>query len=127
MASRKSVRAALATVIVAFLAATLSFSGAGVEPTQQDDGVAAVIARYQTTIPEQMAEEHVPGLALAVVDGDGVVWQQGFGRTDDHGGTAVNVDTIFSVQSMSKVFTATAIMQATKAGSATARSTATSY
>lgn len=63
-----------------------------------------------------MAKEHVPGLALALVDGDEVVWEQGFGRTDDHGGTPVTVDTIFSVQSMSKVFTATAVMQAVQAG-----------
>ena len=63
-----------------------------------------------------MAHEHVPGLALALVDGDRVVWQQGFGSTDSDGGTPVTVDTIFSVQSMSKTFTATAVMQAVQAG-----------
>ena len=63
-----------------------------------------------------MAEQHVPGLAVAVVDGDRVVWQQGFGSTDDDGATPVTADTIFSVQSMSKTFTATAVMQAVQAG-----------
>ena len=116
MGSRRLARAALLTVVMTLLAAGSSASGAGAEPGQQDDGVTAVIERYRATIPEQMAEEHVPGLSVAVVDGDRVVWQQGFGRTDDHGGTAVDVDTIFSVQSMSKVFTATAVMQAVEAG-----------
>ncbi len=44
-----------------------------------DAGTAAVIAAYQTRIPELMAEQNVPGLAVAVVDGDHVLWAQGFG------------------------------------------------
>jgi CubicO group peptidase (beta-lactamase class C family) len=34
------------------------------------------------------------------------MWQQGFGSTDSDGRTPVTVDTIFSVQSMSKALTA---------------------
>ena len=74
-----------------------------------------VIARYQAQIPQLMAEQGVPGLALALVDGDRVVWQQGFGSTGRRRQPGVG-DTIFSVQSMSKVFTATAVMQAVQAG-----------
>jgi CubicO group peptidase (beta-lactamase class C family) len=85
-------------------------------PAAQSDGVAAVIASYQATIPELMAQRHIQGLALALVDGDRVVWQQGFGFTDSDGGTPVTVDTMFSVQSMSKTFTATAVMQAVQSG-----------
>jgi CubicO group peptidase (beta-lactamase class C family) len=64
-----------------------------------------------------MDQQDIPGLALAVVDGkrDHVVWQEGFGVTDE-GGSPVTADTIFSVQSMSKVFTATAVMQAVQEG-----------
>lgn len=112
----RAVRATLAAVAAVLLAATTGGVSVGAALAQHDDGVAAVIARYRTTIPELMASEHVPGLSLVLVDGDRVVWQQGFGRTDDDGGTAVTVDTMFSVQSMSKVFTATAVMQAAQAG-----------
>jgi CubicO group peptidase (beta-lactamase class C family) len=63
-----------------------------------------------------MVQEHIPGLALALVDGDRVVWQQGFGHTDDGSSRPVTVDTMFSVQSMSKLFTATAVMQAVQSG-----------
>ena len=82
-----------------------------------DAGVAAVIEDYRARIPELMEQEQIPGLAVAVVDGkrDDVVWQQGFGVTDE-GGTPITIDTIFSVQSMSKVFTATAVMQAVQTG-----------
>ncbi|MFI5100066.1 MAG: serine hydrolase domain-containing protein [Actinomycetes bacterium] len=98
------------------LATTTGGAAAVAAPAAQSDGVAAVIASYQARIPELMAQEHIPGLALAVVDGDGVVWQQGFGSTDSDGGTPVGVDTMFGVQSMSKLFTATAVMQAVQSG-----------
>jgi CubicO group peptidase (beta-lactamase class C family) len=112
MAKRRSVGAMTAAMVGMLLVAG---SGAAA-PAQEDAGVAAVIGRYRATIPELMAEEHVPGLALALVDGDRVVWQQGFGSTEHDGGTPVTAGTIFSVQSMSKVFTATAVMQAVQAG-----------
>jgi CubicO group peptidase (beta-lactamase class C family) len=81
-----------------------------------DPAVAAVIARYQQQIPELMAQQNVPGLSVAVVDGDHVLWEQGFGYTDSDHRTPITTDTIFSVQSMSKLFTATAVMQAVQAG-----------
>ena len=48
-----------------------------------DNAAAAVIARYRERIPELMAEQGVPGLAVALVDGDRVVWVEGFGPADD--------------------------------------------
>jgi CubicO group peptidase (beta-lactamase class C family) len=118
MATRRSALAAMTAAVGLLLTMTPGGATAGGPPeaARQRDGAAAVIASYQAKIPELMAEEHVPGLAVALVDGDHVVWQQGFGSTDSDGGKAVTVDTIFSVQSMSKVFTATAVMQAVQAG-----------
>lgn len=104
---------------VAALAMALSGAGtsrAAVRSPGTADGVSTVIERYRATIPELMAREHVPGLAVVVVDGDHVLWQQGFGTTDTHEGAPVTVDTLFSVQSMSKTFTATAVLQAVQAG-----------
>jgi CubicO group peptidase (beta-lactamase class C family) len=51
-----------------------------------------------------------------VVDGDNVLWAQGFGYTDNDGRTAITADTMFSVQSMSKLFTATGVMKAVQDG-----------
>jgi CubicO group peptidase (beta-lactamase class C family) len=81
-----------------------------------DPGAAAVIARYQARIPQLMAEQEVPGLSVAVVDGHHVLWAEGFGYTDRDRKTPVGVDTIFSVQSMSKLFTSTAVMHAVQDG-----------
>lgn len=81
-----------------------------------DAASAAVIAEYQASIPQQMAEQGVPGLAVVVVDGDHVVWAEGFGRLERDGSAPVTTDTLFSVQSMSKPFTAAAVMIAVQDG-----------
>ena len=85
MAARSSARAAVAAVVGVLLTVTSGGAAAVAAPAGQRDGVAAVIAGYQARIPKLMAQEQIPGLALALVDGDGVVWQQGFGSTDGDG------------------------------------------
>jgi len=63
-----------------------------------------------------MAEQGLPGLAVAVVDDTGILWTEGFGFTDNDHKTAVTPDTIFSVQSTPKTFTASAVMLAMQDG-----------
>jgi CubicO group peptidase (beta-lactamase class C family) len=75
-----------------------------------------VIARYEARIPQLMAEQDIPGLAVALVDKDGVLWTAGFGHLDRDGSGPVTADTMFAVQSMSKNLTATAVMGAVGAG-----------
>ena len=85
-------------------------------PSPAADGAARVIATYRDRIPQLMAEQGIPGLAVALVDRDEVLWTEGFGHLDDAGSPQVTVDTMFSVQSTSKNFTAVAVMQAAGAG-----------
>ncbi|WP_158293019.1 MULTISPECIES: serine hydrolase [Kribbella] len=75
-----------------------------------------MIARYQELIPQLMAEQGVPGLAVALVDRERALWVEGFGYRDHQGGAPVTADTIFSIQSISKLFTATAVLRAVAAG-----------
>ena len=63
-----------------------------------------------------MAEQGIPGLAVALVDADRTLWVEGFGNVDGGGSAPVTAETIFSVQSMSKLFTATAVMRAAAGG-----------
>jgi CubicO group peptidase (beta-lactamase class C family) len=72
----------------------------------------AVIEQYRASIPELMGEQGIPGLAVALVDADQVLWMEGFGHLDGPDSAEVTADTIFSIQSISKLFTATAVMQA---------------
>jgi CubicO group peptidase (beta-lactamase class C family) len=80
------------------------------------DEIAAVIEQYRQEIPERMQQEHVPGLAIVVVDDQNILWAEGFGFTDWDRRTRVTQDTLFSIQSMSKSFTGTAAMFAAQDG-----------
>lgn len=85
-------------------------------PTPVQPSYAADIAALQQAIASEMQQRHIPGLAIALVDGDRVVWQQGFGVTDLTTPAPVDADTLFRAGSISKLFTATALMQLVEAG-----------
>jgi CubicO group peptidase (beta-lactamase class C family) len=111
----RAVRGAVAAALLFGFATSIVPLGSA-PPASAADSAATVIARYRERIPELMAEQGVPGLAVALVDGDRALWVEGFGYRDRQGGAPVTADTIFSVQSMSKLFTATAVMQAVAVG-----------
>jgi CubicO group peptidase (beta-lactamase class C family) len=74
------------------------------------------IARLKERLPEYMTQYNVPGLAIALVDGDKLVWAEGFGFTDSTNQTKVTADTLFGVQSISKTYTATGFLIAVERG-----------
>src|SRR5262249_29694579 len=57
-----------------------------------------------------------PGVAVALVDDQDVIWAGGFGHTDASGRQAVSADTVFSLQSVTKTYTATAFLLAVDQG-----------
>ena len=117
-------RGRVALAVAAALAFSLATSIGPLDSTPRAvaaNPAATVIAKYRARIPELMAEQGVPGLAVALVDRDRTLWVEGFGHVDGGGSAPVTADTIFSVQSMSKLFTATAVMQAVAAGRARPR------
>jgi CubicO group peptidase (beta-lactamase class C family) len=67
-------------------------------------------------IRELIADGGPPGLAIGVCNRDEILWSAGFGRTDAAGGRKVDTRTIFSGQSCSKMFTATATVIAARQG-----------
>jgi CubicO group peptidase (beta-lactamase class C family) len=76
----------------------------------------SIIDKYRTLIPQEMRKQHIPGMAIAIVDDKQVVWSEGFGYTDWDYKTPVTADTPFSIQSMTKSFTAAAVMLAVQEG-----------
>ena len=72
----------------------------------------AVIDRY---VAEQLETLRIPGAALGIVHGDRVVHLQGFGRADGSG-RAMNAQTPSLIGSLTKSFTAVAIMQLVEQG-----------
>jgi CubicO group peptidase (beta-lactamase class C family) len=60
----------------------------------------------------EMKRTSAPGVALAVVDGDRVVFAEGFGLANADTGAPVTPDTLFQIGSVTKPFTAAAIVAA---------------
>jgi CubicO group peptidase (beta-lactamase class C family) len=62
-------------------------------------------------IRQGMDRDHVRGLSIALVDGDTVVWQAGFGVADEKNKTPATPDTLYRVDSVSKVLTAVEVVR----------------
>jgi CubicO group peptidase (beta-lactamase class C family) len=104
----------VALVAPASGAAPQIVSGPGPGPGAEQ--VAPVIENYRQMIREQMKAQRIPGFAIVLVTGDEVLWSEGFGCTDRTCRNPVTVGTPFSIQSMSKAVTATAVMLAVQDG-----------
>lgn len=75
-----------------------------------------IIRVMRDTIPKMMAEKKIAGLSVAIVDEKGIIWEEGFGFTSRDQKNPVTPLTNFSIQSMSKNFTALAILHAVQDG-----------
>ncbi|PDZ38694.1 penicillin-binding protein [Bacillus cereus] len=68
-------------------------------------------------IPEKMKKENVAGVALVVVKDNQILFQKGFGFSDKEKNTPIDPKkTVFRLASISKVFTASAVMQLVEQG-----------
>src|SRR6266700_1734761 len=73
------------------------------------------LTRIDAYVSEQMQADHIPGVALGLVHNDQVVHLRGFGEASQSG-RAVTPHTPFILASVSKSFTALAIMQLVEGG-----------
>ncbi|MGZ6365557.1 MAG: serine hydrolase domain-containing protein [Ktedonobacteraceae bacterium] len=73
------------------------------------------VARIDALITSHMQADHIPGVAVVIVNGSQVIHQRGFGIADSTG-RAVTPQTPFLLGSITKSFTALAIMQLVEAG-----------
>jgi len=80
-------------------------------------GDAQVGRRVDAYVREQMREQHVPGLALAVMRDGKIVKATGYGLADVEDDVAATPGTVFQMGSAAKPITATAVMMLVEAGS----------
>jgi CubicO group peptidase (beta-lactamase class C family) len=64
----------------------------------------------------QAAYQQIPGLSASIVQDQSVVWSGGFGVSDRKSGRAADADTLYSICSVSKLFTSVALLQQRDAG-----------
>jgi CubicO group peptidase (beta-lactamase class C family) len=82
---------------------------AAAEPkkTQFNDALRLV----EMWLEAQAKFDRVPAVSAGVVIGPDLVWKKGFGTIDARGQVAAGADTIYSICSISKLFTSVAVMQ----------------
>jgi CubicO group peptidase (beta-lactamase class C family) len=77
-------------------------------------GSGSNFAEIERFVQDEMAAQRIPGLALGIVEGDRIAYMRGFGSADDSG-REVTPHTPFIIGSVSKSFTALAVMQLVEA------------
>lgn len=80
------------------------------------DRVMAALPQLAAMTRAQIASGGVPGLAIAVVHDDDVVYLEGFGRREMGRSETVDPDTVFQLASMSKPISATVVATLVSAG-----------
>lgn len=100
-------RRVLPLTFVALSAALLAVHRVEAQPAAPEP-----FARAAAAIRAEMQKAGIPGAAVAVVVGDRVVWAQGFGLANVETGAGVTADTLFQVGSITKSFTAAAVLTA---------------
>jgi CubicO group peptidase (beta-lactamase class C family)/D-alanyl-D-alanine dipeptidase len=77
---------------------------------------APVATTLESLIRQEIADKDLPAFSIALVDGNEVVWAQGFGYQDPEHKIPATAHTVYRVGSVSKLFTDIGIMQMVEAG-----------
>src|SRR5262245_43375107 len=67
-------------------------------------------------IRDRLVEGNVPSISVAVARGGQVLWEEGFGFADLEKRVPATADTVYSLASISKPFTATGLMTLVERG-----------
>lgn len=96
----------IATFFLGFSAATLSAAAA----QSPEDALASRLSAAEALIDARLAKETVPGAAIGIIHDQDLVWSHQYGVESLESGAPVTDDTLFSICSISKLFTGVAAM-----------------
>jgi len=86
-----------------------AFSFASAREQNDSTDIQRRLDRLAVSLEQRRQELHIPGMAIAVVQGDEVILARGFGLADVEKKEPVTPETLFSIGSTTKAFTATLI------------------
>jgi len=72
---------------------------------------AEAVREIERLVATEMEQQGIVGLSIALVDGERIVWADGFGWADRDRRVPATAETVYRMGSVSKVFTGTAVMQ----------------
>jgi CubicO group peptidase (beta-lactamase class C family) len=84
---------------------TVGHSQNSAEVTRHDS-IGAIMTDLKKFIPEYLQIQNIPGVSIALVNDNNIVWADGFGFVNSITKKRVNTNTLFEVASISKVVTA---------------------
>jgi CubicO group peptidase (beta-lactamase class C family)/D-alanyl-D-alanine dipeptidase len=124
MQEKPRISSALVGSLLASVALALTLSIACSDTLADDRGpniparkdYARIVQTLKPFIEREMAEKRLPGLSIAIIDDQQIVWAEGFGMTDPHTGKPATAETVYRIGSVSKLFTDIAIMQLVERG-----------
>lgn len=101
-------RRLLQSALAGAFGVSLAACGGQDDPDTVDYSV--TIQDGRAAIQRAMDESKTSSVSVALVDGDRIVWQQAFGMADQASGKLADIDTLYNIGSVSKVFAAAAVM-----------------
>lgn len=112
----RQVRVVAACLAVALMAAVMAPSGSRADATQRIATDAALAARIDAAAHIAVNETHAAGMSIAVAHGGEVVFAAGYGLADLDSRAPADAATIYQIGSISKQFTAAAIVRLAEQG-----------
>jgi len=110
----------VANVVLALVAAVSVLAGCSTMPIRPESlarGDYSYTKEYISwLIHKEMKKNDVTGLSIALVDDQRVVWAEGFGYADEANKIPATPETVYRAGSISKLLTATAVMQLAEQG-----------
>ena len=82
-----------------------------VEQAAATPNYSSITGKLSQQIQAAVEKAGITGLSVALVDDQNIVWSEGFGYADKENGVNATPDTVYMIASISKIFTASAIMQ----------------
>jgi len=106
------------SLIVMSICLVLFWSGPGLfaKTDQEEIDYSEAIRVMDIWLEAQRAYDRLPGISVALVRDQEVIWSRGYGMADLDNKTETTPTTIYSICSISKLFTSIAVMQLRDAG-----------
>lgn len=103
-------------LVACLLVISIPFSIAAETPIAEQPDFADAVSVFDRWVEQHIAHRGVPGLSIAVVSDQEIVWSKGYGYSDLATKTPATPSTVYRIGSITKLFTSTAILQLRDAG-----------
>jgi CubicO group peptidase (beta-lactamase class C family) len=103
-------------LVTVLLATSVPLVSGAETPLREQPAIADAITVFDLWVEQHIAHRGVPGLSIAVVYDQELVWSKGYGFADLEKIIPAAPSTVYRIGSITKLFTATAILQLRDAG-----------